>query len=122
MWRFLHNEIDIVGAIHDYEPKIASFVTVSFIVTTQFIFFNMIRAFISHAYFEIALRQNVKLSLEEELKVEHWLVKLESYKDPLIDKYNEWVAKRNEGKDGKPIEKFENKPDAVKSILTKNEK
>jgi hypothetical protein len=44
----------------------------------------MIRAFISHAYFEVSTRQNVKFTLDEELKVEHWLVKLESYKDPLI--------------------------------------
>jgi hypothetical protein len=45
----------------------------------------MLRAFISHAYFEVVKAQQTKLTLDEELKLEHWLVKLEKYKDPLIN-------------------------------------
>ena len=57
MWRFLHREMGIVGEVQIFEPAVANFVIITFTVTTQFIFFNMLRAFISHAYFEVILKQ-----------------------------------------------------------------
>lgn len=82
MWRYLHKELDIVGEVSEFDPLIANFVNILFVVATQFVFFNMLRAFISHAYFEVSKKQKTKLTLDEELALEHWVFALKSYEGP----------------------------------------
>ena len=106
-----------MGEVSEYDPLIANFVNILFVVATQFVFFNMLRAFISHAYSEVAKQQNTKLSLDEELALEHWVSKLQSYRGPKW--YTDWREEQSK-QDGKALDRDQN-GDAVKSILNQNE-
>lgn len=50
----------------------------------QFIFLNMIRAFISHAYVQVVNSNQKVLTLDEQLKMKHLVVELIDAKDPFI--------------------------------------
>ena len=54
LWRYLLNDYRSIGEIESYNPLLAGTIMLYFMIETQFIFLNMIRAFISHAYFEVA--------------------------------------------------------------------
>jgi len=102
LWRYMLNDNQIMTeAVSESKFWSSSLMLVMFVFLMQFINFNMIRALISHSYFTVARNNIVKMSIDELLQVKHWLVQLQEYKDPLINRLSDWVSKNKDKKDSK---------------------
>jgi len=51
LWRYLLNDYSVISEIQNFNTFLATPIMLYFVIETQFIFLNMIRAFISLAYF-----------------------------------------------------------------------
>ena len=93
LWRYLLNERGVISDVESYNPVMFNVLTLFFIAQVQFVFMNINRAFVSHAYVEVSKNSKVVLTLDEELALKHWTVRLEEFKEPIIKEVKAWWGK-----------------------------
>ena len=93
LWRYLLNEKDVIAEVEAHNPVMFNVLTVFFICLVQFVFININRAFVSHAYVEVSKNSKVALTQDEELALKHWTIRFKEFKEPIIKEFKTWWGK-----------------------------
>lgn len=83
-----------MGNIDTYSPGTANVLKITFAFIFGFVLKNIIRSIVSHAYYQVSIKNKVVKNFDEIIKERHWIVQLQEMKDPFLRYVTSFLEKK----------------------------
>lgn len=88
------NDTKTMGNIDTYSPGSANVLKITFAFIFGFVLKNIIRSIVSHAYYQVSIKNKVVKNFDEIIKERHWIVQLQEMKDPFLRYVTSFLEKK----------------------------